>query len=308
MEATLPQIASTALINFSLSWTAGILASRFWLRKRTASWQDGAAGWLASAMTVSLVMCLLGILLSLWSESAAMADVAWLDAWPAFQALVATTHYGHAGIAAATFFLLALILHWLFKRRHAELHYLGVIAFLVLLAAGARVTIGHAYAYGFWSVAVMVEWLHLLAMALWTGMVLVAGWAVLPRVLAMEFFPSQERASYLASMSTWATAVLAALLATGAYNAYRVLSSPRDLLATDYGHMLVFKLACVGIAIALGGFNRFAGLPAALSTLATSHAQHGLQTVVAVLRIESVALLLALAAAAVMTSSAPPVH
>jgi putative copper resistance protein D len=61
------------------------------------------------------------------------------------------------------------------------------------------------------------------------------------------------------------------------------------------------------IAIALGGFNKFLGLPAALSFgEPAAKAHRGLRTVIAVLRIESIALLLVLIAAAVLTSSAPP--
>jgi putative copper resistance protein D len=256
-------------------------------------------------MTMGLVACAISIVLSLWTEAAVMGDVAWLDAGPAFSEMLTSTHYGHAGLAAVALLVLAMFVHWRRNRKGAEMRCIRIVAGLVLLVAAARVSIGHASEQGLFSVAAWVEWLHVLLMSLWAGTVFVAGWIVLPQVLADESSPSEERAAYLNSLSNWATAALVGILATGAYNTYRVLGSPRDLIEGDYGHVLVFKLCFVLAAIALGGFNRFQGLPAAMSAQ-PEKARRGLRSVIAVLRIESIALLLVLAAAAILTSSAPP--
>ena len=309
MESTLLQTALTALINISLAWVAGVLASRFWLMRQAAAWQGSAARRLSMAMPAGLAACAAAVFLSLWTESAAMGDVAWLDAWPVFVEMLATTHYGHAGAATLALLGLGMLVHRALDRPGAGMRYLGGILAVILLVAAARVTTGHAFAQGPFSIAVWVEWLHLLLMALWAGIVFVAGWVVLPHVLASESTASRGRASYLASMSDWAGAALAGILATGAYNAWRVLDSPRDLVALDYGQVLVFKVGFVLLAIALGGFNKFVGLPASLAAPAPSpslSAQSGLRRVIAVLRLESIALLLVLVAAAVLTNSAPP--
>lgn len=305
MEATLSQTASTVLINTSLAWIVGVLASRSWLVIRTTPWQDAAFKRLSLAMVVGLVASMTGIPLSLWTESAAMGDVPWLEAWPAFKKMLISTHYGHAGAVATTILVVALFAHWRLSRKRTEATYVGVMATLIFLVAATRVTIGHAFEHGPWSLAVFAEWLHLLSMALWTGIVFVAGWVVLPRILSNEIFPSKERAAYLTSMSDWAATAVVVILATGAYNSYRVLNTPRELLETDYGNVLVFKLVCVVVAIALGGFNKFWGLSAAMSAN-LDKAERGLGTVIAVLRIEAVVLFLVLVAAALMTTSAPP--
>lgn len=300
MESTLPQVAATALVNASFAWIVGVLASRFWLVNPATAWQRSAAKRLSSAMSAGLIVCAASIFLSLWTESSVMGDVAWLDAWPACARMMATTHYGHAGVAALVLLVATMVAHRMLDRPDAGMVYMASIAALLLLVAAARVTIGHAFEHGPFRVAVAVEWLHLLLMALWAGIVFVAGWLVLPHVLANEAAPSGERSAYLASMSNWAAAALAAILASGAYNAYRVLTSPRDLVDVDYGNVLLFKIALVLVAMALGGFNKLVGLPAAEAS------QAGLRKVIAVLRIESIALLLVLIAAAVLAGSAPP--
>lgn len=287
------------MINISFAWMVGVLTSRVWLMKQTAGWQKAIVEKLSLAMLTGLIACTSGILLSLWTESAAMGDVAWLDAWPVCVQMMTTTHYGHAGVAAVALLVIAIVVHWSLKGQDAGMRYVGSLAALLLLVAGARVTIGHAFEHGPLSIEVWVELLHLLLMSVWAGVVFVAGWVVLPRALASELVATKARATYLTSMSNWAAAALVGILATGVYNAYRVLGSPRQLVEVDYGQMLTIKLCLVVIAIALGGFNKFVGLPAATS-------QRGLRTVIAVLRIESVVLLLVLMAAAVLTNSAPP--
>ena len=287
------------MINISFAWMVGVLTSRVWLMKQTAGWQKAVVEKLSLAMLTGLIACTSGILLSLWTESAAMGDVAWLDAWPVCVQMMTTTHYGHAGVAAVALLVIAMVVHWSLKGQDAGMRYVGSLAALLVLVAGARVTIGHAFEHGPLSIEVWVELLHLLLMSVWAGVVFVAGWVVLPRALASELLATRERATYLTSMSNWAAAAMFGILATGAYNAFRVLGSPRQLVEVDYGQMLTFKLCLVVIAIVLGGFNKFVGLPAATS-------QRGLRTVIAVLRIESVVLLLVLMAAAVLTNSAPP--
>lgn len=312
MEPTLPQTAATALINVSLAWMTGVLASRFWLMKGSAAWREPVVRRLDLAMPAGLVACAVGLLLSLWAQAAAMGDVAWRDAWPACAEMLAVTHYGHAGVAALALLIAAMFFHWRFRRKGAEMRYVASLAVLVLLVAATRVAIGHAFEHGPLSVAALAEWVHILLMALWAGEVFVAAWLVLPRVLVEEAFPTRERAAYLGAMSHWATAALAGILATGAYNTYRVLGGPRDLIDGDYGHVLVFKLCFVLLAIVLGGVNRFYGLPAALSSngrmgkQGMMKSQRGLRTVIVVLRVESAALLLVLVAAAVLAGNAPP--
>jgi putative copper resistance protein D len=305
MEPALSQVFATTLVNLSLAWIVGVLASRFWLMTAAARWQEPVCKRLSFSMTAGLLACAVGIVLSAWAAAAAMVDVPWLDAGPAFSEMLRSTHYGHAELAAFGFLVLAIVIDRHLARTRSDIRYLGGIAVLVLLVAAARVSIGHAYEHGSMSVAAWVELLHILFMSLWVGAVFIAGWIVLPAGAAAGLSDG-GRARYLASLSNWATMALAGILATGVYNSYRMLGSLRDLSDSDYGHVLVFKLCFVLLAIALGGLNRFHGLPAAGSNGDPVRTQQGLRIVIAILRVESIALLLVLAAAAVLTSSAPP--
>jgi putative copper resistance protein D len=307
MEATLAQVAATAVINISLAWIAGVLAARSWLTGQAAAWHGPALARLSSAISAGLAGCAAGLIVSLWTEAALMGELPWLHAWPAVSQMLRTTHYGHAGAVMLGLLVVAMVVHWRLRQTHGGTCYAAAITLLLLMIAAVRVSTGHAYEHGALSVAAWVAWLHLALMSLWAGVVFVAAWLVLPRVLAGPPVTGSEMAAYLTSMSNWAGGALLGILATGAYNAWRVLGSPRDLVQTDYGLVLAFKVCLVVLAIALGAFNKFVGLPAALApTVAPASSQRALRTIVTALRIESVVLLLVIVAAAFLTGSAPP--
>jgi len=301
------QATATALLNLGLAWIVGVLTSRFWLKKGTGHWHDAVLGRLSSSLTAALLVCASGTVLSLWAAAANMADVGWLDAGPAFVDMLAATHYGHAGMAALGILLLAMLIHWRLACSARGAPGAVIIPVLVVLFAVARVSTGHAVEQGAMGIPAVVELFHLLFMALWAGIVFVGGWVVLPSAAGDTSSSHTMVTYYLKSLSSWATAALAVIVATGVYNACRVLGSTRDLIESEYGHDLVFKLCFVLVAIGLGAINRFHGLPAILSLTATqANARPALRRVIRILRVESIALLLVMAAAAVLTSSAPP--
>lgn len=156
---------------------------------------------------------------------------------------------------------------------------------------------------------VWVDWLHLLAISAWVGLVFVTAFGVMPRLAGM---PASERAtgaSFVQSLSDASTYALIVLFATGAYNGWRGVDTPANLLGSTYGQILLFKLALVLIAAALGGHNRFFEMPkllAALKDPAAATPAGLLRRFGAVLRIEAVVLAGVLMVAAVLVSSALP--
>ncbi|HEX8884682.1 MAG TPA: hypothetical protein VF797_09365, partial [Noviherbaspirillum sp.] len=153
MESTPAQVAATAAINISFAWTMGVLACRLWLIGQEAPWQQAVASRLAPAMLAGLAVCTGAVFLSLWTESAIMGDVAWLDAWPVCVQMITGTHYGHAGSAALALLVVAMVAHPLLYRRGAGRRHVAAMGSLLLSVAAVRVTIGHAYEQGPSSVA-----------------------------------------------------------------------------------------------------------------------------------------------------------
>ena len=132
----------------------------------------------------------------------------------------------------------------------------------VLVLAGSAVALaapaftGHTRATSPEALVVAVDVLHLVAGAVWFGG-LVAVALVLPDLASRD----DSGALTLSRFSTWASAVLAALVVTGTFGAWRIAGSWGALLDTRYGGLLLVKVLFVLVAIAIAAWNRFSLLP-----------------------------------------------
>src|SRR5205085_11228906 len=102
------------------------------------------------------------------------------------------------------------------------------------------------------------DWVHLSAAMLWIGGLVQLALVVLP--LARDV----RRAAFL-RFSTFATVLIALVLAAGTYLSILRLPRVHDLWTTHYGHVLLVKLALVALALAWGGLHRVFAVPAVAS-------------------------------------------
>lgn len=272
--AGLLQPGAALLLNAGFAWLAGSLLARRWLGGAHPELEAG----LRVGETGAAAACLGGSFVALWAATALMGDVGLGEALGMLPMVLLQTGYGQAGLAGmVAAFLLLLAPHRYWQAR----------AILLLLFALARASVSHAGEHGLASVAVGVEWLHLVLIGIWLGGVGVAGWLV-----------ARPPPAYLASLSGAATLALAGIVATGLFNVLQRIAAPEQMLGHPYGIALTLKLVFVACAVGLGAYNRFIGFPQA----ARGQPAKALR----VLRIESLVLLAALAAAAVLVSTQPP--
>lgn len=318
MQLLLLQSVSTALVNAGYALLVGSLAARRWLGTSSQDQRQGqslgdsgqAQGreidrMLRHAMAFGFIVATGALLMTLWQASATMADVPLLESGPDLWRMFAGTSYGRFGLASLVILAAGAAVHLGLRRRWHGPVYMVVVSCMLLAFAVCRVATGHAAENGLASIATAVELIHVLSMALWCGIVFVAAWLTLPD-FGRSGMPGRI-GPYLASVSRWATVALVGVLSTGLYNAFRVLRAPADLIGTDYGWVLTAKLCLVGVAIALGGWNRLIGFPAVhAAAMVPGTARNPLSSIRFVLRIESVVLFTVLLAAAVLTASAPP--
>jgi copper resistance protein D len=115
---------------------------------------------------------------------------------------------------------------------------------------------------------------HLIAAAVWLG-----GLPALALLLAAARQPQGLAARAAAHFSTLGVASVAALLASGIVNSWMLLSSPRDLIDTDYGRLLFLKIGLFAAMLAIAAVNKFhltprlAGAPARRALLRNSLAE-----------------------------------
>ncbi|WP_242497176.1 copper resistance CopC/CopD family protein [Nocardioides oleivorans] len=139
----------------------------------------------------------------------------------------------------------------------------GLVLAGCAVALAAPSLTGHTRATTPEALVIAVDVLHLVAGALWLGGLLAIGLVL--RDLADR---DDAGARVLARFSTWASAVLALLVVTGTFTAWRVAGSWSALLETGYGSFLLVKVLIVLVAIVVAAWNRFALLPGLASATA----------------------------------------
>jgi copper transport protein len=140
-------------------------------------------------------------------------------------------------------------------------------------------------------VSELADWVHLAAASVWVGGLVTLAFLVWPTA------PALRRRAFL-GFSRLAMGLVGALVLAGAYLALVRLPQLSDLWSTDYGRMLIVKLAIVSLALAWGGFHHLVVRP---------RLEAGLSPRVRPSLVgETAVALTVLLAAAVLTNVAPP--
>ncbi|WP_176042983.1 CopD family protein, partial [Burkholderia stabilis] len=259
------RLASVAIQNVGFAIVVGALLSSQWLARGESTWQDRVGRRLVATLRAASFVSLLASVLSFWAHCALMSDSTLLDAGPAVWSMLAGTGFGHAWLVGAFFTLGIAVLSFLRSGNETRFPFAMWVALVGV--ALARSNGGHPVDTGLFSLPVWVDWLHLLAISAWVGLVLVTTYVVMPRLLDAPGSERQMSASFVQSLSDASTYALIVLFSTGAYNGWRGVNVPANLLESTYGQVLLLKLVLVLIAAALGGHNRFFEMPTLLSTL-----------------------------------------
>jgi putative copper resistance protein D len=295
-EAAL-QIGAAVLVNVSFAWMVGAVLARFWLRNADVAWKAQIVAGLRSSEISATILCFVGSCGTLWAAAAVMSGLPLLAALDTLWLMLSKTNYGQAGFAGLVILATLGGLNVIGRRGYA----LYAFKFTMLLAfAVSRVANSHAGEGGLLSLGLAAEWAHLLLVALWAGGVALGGWIVLPTIFASKSRSEPEAIFYMNTLSQASMFALAGIFATGIYNAWHRLGAVDNLIGNSYGTALIVKVAMVLLAVALGAYNKFIGFPS------VARSTSSISPVVAVLRVESVVLLAAFVAAAVLTSQQPP--
>lgn len=288
------QTGSTLLLNLGFTWLLGSFLARRWLRAAGAS-EDVATG-LRRFDGVAAGLSALAAVGAMWAATAIMAGVALSEAGDMVWMMLLSTDHGHAScVLLITMLATAVVRIAGIGERGSEL----LAASLLLLFALVRASMGHAGEGGYLTMVMLAEAVHFIAIGVWTGAVLVSGWFVLGGA-SVQGLTLASIGRYLDAMSGAAMAAVIAIIVTGMYSAWHRVGSGDNLMHTQYGWTLMGKVALVVGAIGLGGYNKFVGLPAAARSLS------GVRIVRNVLRIETILLVGALVAAALLTGQQPP--
>lgn len=305
MAIALPaaSLVATVALNLSIAVAVGASLSSAWLQKGTSPWAARQLRGLRTMILAASGTAIASHIALLWMEAASMAEVPFADAAPAVHTALTATHYGYAWAIGFGSLIVIAIATAAWPRAAAVVRFPALGGFLY-----SRSIVSHAAAAGDVNWAVAVDWLHLVLVSAWIGAVLVAGLATLRPAPGAAPVERSDRAGYVLALSHSATIALIGIFGTGMVSAWRGLGSLDNAAGNPYATILWIKLAFVGSAALLGAVNRFRVMPGLLDglrgTAGAPDSPH--RKFAAILQVEAIFLLLALSAAAVLSSTSPP--
>ncbi len=213
----------------------------------------------------TLVLLLLANIGVLVGQALYLTGNQWSQAFnPALlSGLVTTGHFGTYWIMRQVVILLAMVLAaytWLVQQRSALLQnilsWVNLLLALALLIALALS--GHAASVSsdLLVYSVLVDWLHLLAAALWIGGMMYIAAIYLP--ILKESLPLESVPSLLTTLSQFSPLAIVAVIImsiSGPFNATVHMTSWDQLLTTVYGRVLVVKVLLVGALLLMSAFH-----------------------------------------------------
>lgn len=289
------QLASGILLYLGYAWLTGALCSRICLRRDSSAPALASLQVLRRGEPAAAIACLLGVAMSLYAAAATMSGMPLMQAHHMFWMTCMNTSIGHNCQAAMVLSVLMLLTSLGRVKAWTD----PVLAVLLALFAGCRAMSTHASEEGLLSLGFATEWIHLILIAVWLGVVTMSAWVIVPR-FGSDARHRQARDAYLERLSTTATVALGGLVVTGVYNVVLRVGSIDNATGNPYASTLLVKVGLVLVALGIGAYNRFRGFPvtAATGTVPPS--------VLFLLRAESFILIGALGFAVLLGTMSPP--
>ncbi len=168
------------------------------------------------------------------------------------------THFGHVTVARLVLLALTapMLVVW-FRHRDNESPpaarpwwrlAAAVLAASILLTFGLA---GHADVGNFVPIALVADWIHLAAMSVWIGGLIILVAAVLASSRSFD-----EQREIIPRFSRIAFYCVGALIASGAYQTWRQVGGLEAFKRTDFGQLLVIKLAGFAVLIIVASRSR----------------------------------------------------
>ncbi|MFE4240355.1 copper resistance protein CopC [Peribacillus butanolivorans] len=189
------------------------------------------------------------------------AGVGWTDAFNVsyIKEVLNATNFGAIWIVEILILLfLFLVIYFMLENSlNKSLPFLSFIIIASLMVCKA--SIGHTAAVPNQVLAVLMDFLHLLSMALWLGGIM-ALLVILPGLADRQ---TEDKKTFYWSIiqrfSRWAFLFVIILIVSGIYSSLQHVPTIHSLLKTTYGQLLLAKVGLMLVMIVLGAFHFFRG-------------------------------------------------
>jgi len=249
----------------SLTFCIGALVSRLLVFTPVAGEEFPSQGNVLTFMWRSFAGCLAVVVAgSIWellTRASEMSGQPISSVLPALPTVIFHTHAGGAWLirmAALVFLSIALPIGRRYRDSRGFLLFaLGLMA-LVSMTESAS---GHASDKGDFSIAEIIDWLHLLAASVWGGGLLVLSIILLPALVRTGDQGATLIAGVASRFSRIAGIAVGVIAITSIYNAWIDVGSIGAFWKSPYGRIVIAKILLFLLLINLGAFNRYINVP-----------------------------------------------
>jgi putative copper export protein len=170
------------------------------------------------------------------------------------------THSGRVWLIRIVCLVLMLVTGKIRKIRDTRLA-LIVLFCLDTIIAFTESASGHAADKGDFSVAEIMDWLHLQGALVWAGGIFVLSFVILPHGSDMSNQAFHTLARRVARFSGIAGIAVFSVVLTALYNALVYVGSVQALVRTSYGLTIATKTALLFLLLLLAAYNRYVSVP-----------------------------------------------
>jgi putative copper resistance protein D len=248
----------------SLSFCIGVIVCRLWFFTHSTqgefSYQENFVSRMWTLFCFGLAFMIAGSMAELLSRTAEMSGQPFPAFFSALPTVLFRTHYGVVWITRiGALLLLALSKTAVrYRDKRAFLFPMLLLGMIVAMTASAS---GHASDAGDLSLPEIMDWLHLLAAAIWGGGLMVLSVFVLPDLTGRKEPTPALIAKVVSRFSAMAGFAVGVVALTALYNAWKYVGSVNALLGGPYGWTIIAKIFLFLVLINLGGFNRYVSVP-----------------------------------------------
>lgn len=191
------------------------------------------------------------------------AGVGWSDAFNVsyIKEVLNATNFGTIWIMEILILLLLFLVIY-FMLENSLNKSLPFISFIIIASLMiCKAFTGHTAAVPNQALAVLMDFLHLLSMALWLGG-LMAILVILPGLADRQAVQQDKKTFYwsiIQRFSKWAFLFVIILIISGIYSSLQHVPTIHSMFNTTYGQLLLAKIGLMLIMIVLGGFHFLRG-------------------------------------------------
>jgi putative copper export protein len=243
----------------SIAICTGILIFFLWIIS-AADPDPGRRNRLWLLFIVSLIVAMAGSVIDLLLRIAEMSGETVFSSFPLVPTVLFKTHSGRVWLIRIACLGLMLATGKIRKIRDTRL-VLIVLFCLDTIIALTESASGHASDKGDFSVAEIMDWIHLLGALVWAGGIFVLSFVILPRGPDLNRQALDTLARQVARFSSLAGIAVFSVVLTALYNALVYVGSVKALVRTSYGLTISTKIVLLLLLLFLAAYNRYISVP-----------------------------------------------